>query len=74
MEQEPLSLTPEAALALLRREADALLAEPGRRVLGIAGGPGVGKSTMAQKLVAEIGIHEAPATRIHDAGQARERK
>jgi pantothenate kinase len=57
MEQEPptLSLTPEAALALLRREADALLAEPGRRVLGIAGGPGVGKSTMAQKLVAEIG-------------------
>jgi pantothenate kinase len=57
MEQEPptLSLTPEAALALLRREADALLAEPGRRVLGIAGGPGVGKSTMAQKLVAEFG-------------------
>ncbi|MGN6684044.1 MAG: nucleoside/nucleotide kinase family protein [Devosia sp.] len=57
MEQEPptLSLTPEAALALLRREANALLAQPGRRVLGIAGGPGVGKSTMAQKLVAEIG-------------------
>lgn len=57
MEQEPqsMSLTPDAALALLRREADALLAQPGRRVLGIAGGPGVGKSTMAQKLVAELG-------------------
>ena len=41
MEQEPqsMSLTPDAALALLRREAEALLAQPGRRVLGIAGGP-----------------------------------
>jgi pantothenate kinase len=57
MEQEPqhLSLTPDAALALLHREAAALLAQPGRRVLGIAGGPGVGKSTMAQRLAAELG-------------------
>ncbi|MBN9306893.1 MULTISPECIES: nucleoside/nucleotide kinase family protein [unclassified Devosia] len=57
MEQEPqsLSLTPDAALALLRREAEALLAQPGRRVLGIAGGPGTGKSTMAQRLAAELG-------------------
>jgi pantothenate kinase len=57
MEQEPqqLALTPDAALALLRREAEALLAQPGRRVLGIAGGPGVGKSTLAQQLAAELG-------------------
>ncbi len=57
MEQEPqsMSLTPDAALALLRREAEALLAQPGRRVLGIAGGPGVGKSTMAQRLATELG-------------------
>ena len=57
MEQEPptLSLTPDDALALLRREADTLLAQPGRRILGIAGGPGVGKSTMAQELAAELG-------------------
>ncbi|OJX17122.1 MAG: hypothetical protein BGO82_05685 [Devosia sp. 67-54] len=42
-------------MALLRREAEALLAQPGRRVLGIAGGPGTGKSTMAQRLAAELG-------------------
>lgn len=61
MEQEPqsLSLTPDAALALLRREAEALLAQPGRRVLGIAGGPGTGKSTMAQRLATEIGAAAA---------------
>ena len=57
MELEPksLSLTPDAALAHLRGEATALLAQPGRRVLGIAGGPGVGKSTLAVQLVAAIG-------------------
>jgi pantothenate kinase len=57
MEPEPraLSLTPEETLALLRREAAALLERPGRRVLGIAGGPGVGKSTLAQALVAALG-------------------
>lgn len=57
MEQEPrtLQLTPDDALALLHREAAALLARPGRTVLGIAGGPGVGKSTIAQKLAAELG-------------------
>ena len=57
MEENPrqLSLTPDDALALLRREAEALLAQPGRRVLGIAGGPGTGKSTIAQKLAAELG-------------------
>jgi pantothenate kinase len=57
METEPqtLRLTPANALALLHREAEALLARPGRTVLGIAGGPGSGKSTIAQKLVAELG-------------------
>ena len=57
MEQEPqsLSLTPDDALEYLRGEAEALLARPGRQVLGIAGGPGVGKSTLAQKLATELG-------------------
>jgi len=57
MEIDPLSLrlTPDDTLALLHREAAALLARPGRTVLGIAGGPGTGKSTIAQKLVTELG-------------------
>jgi pantothenate kinase len=54
-EPQALSLTPAETLALLRREAEALLALSGRRVLGIAGGPGVGKSTLAQALVAALG-------------------
>lgn len=57
MEHEPtsLSLTPDAAFALLRAEAAALLARPGRTVLAIAGGPGTGKSTMALKLTEALG-------------------
>jgi pantothenate kinase len=57
MEQEPqsFSLTPDEALGHLRGEAERLLARPGRQLLGIAGGPGVGKSTLAQRLVAELG-------------------
>jgi pantothenate kinase len=57
METEPtsLSLTPEAALAYLRDEAAVLLARPGRTVLGLAGGPGVGKSTLAVQLVEALG-------------------
>ena len=57
METEPvsLSLTPDAALAHLRDEAAELLARPGRTILGIAGGPGVGKSTLATQLVAGLG-------------------
>jgi pantothenate kinase len=57
MDTEPqtLRLTPDDALALLHREAAALLARPDRTVLGIAGGPGTGKSTLAQKLAAELG-------------------
>jgi pantothenate kinase len=57
METAPksLRLTPEETLALLRAEAVALLARPGRTVLGIAGGPGSGKSTISQRLAAELG-------------------
>lgn len=57
MESEPqsLQLTPADTLALLHREAAALLARPGRTILGIAGGPGVGKSTIAQTLATELG-------------------
>ena len=61
MEQEPtsLSLTPDEAFALLREEAAALLARSGRTVLGIAGGPGTGKSTIAVKLAEAIGSDAA---------------
>ena len=57
MDLEPttLRLTPDDALAFLREEAGKLLALPGRTVLGIAGGPGVGKSTLARELVAGLG-------------------
>ena len=57
MEIEPqsLRLTPADTLALLQREAAALLARPERTALGIAGGPGTGKSTIAQQLVAALG-------------------
>jgi len=57
MESEPkeLSLTPEAALTYLRGAAQKLLARSGRHALGIAGGPGTGKSTVAEELVAALG-------------------
>ncbi len=48
---EALSLTPEDAIALLTERARALVAGGRRVALGIAGGPGVGKSTMAAALV-----------------------
>jgi pantothenate kinase len=61
MESPPrtLLLTPDDALAFLRDEAAALLGQQGRHVLGIAGGPGVGKSTLAVQLVAAIGPNAA---------------
>ena len=58
-EPQTLSLIPDEALAHLEAEARALLARPGRRVLGIAGGPGVGKSTLATALVARLGAGAA---------------
>jgi pantothenate kinase len=50
-----LHLTPADALAAMTDRATALLARPGRQLLGIAGGPGAGKSTLAQLLVATLG-------------------
>ena len=52
-QQERLSLTPEAATALLARRAQALaVAHSGQRLaIGLAGGPGVGKSTIAVEAV-----------------------
>ena len=57
-EQQNLSLTPEAALAFLTNEARGLLARPGRTALGLAGGPGTGKSTLAVQLVAALNAAE----------------
>jgi len=39
------------ALVRLEAEADRLLVRPGRSALGIAGGPGAGKSTLAVRLI-----------------------
>lgn len=50
--QHTLSSTPEAALAFLVAHADDLATRhPGRVALGLVGGPGVGKSTLAMQLV-----------------------
>jgi pantothenate kinase len=49
------TLTPDAALARLLEEARTLVERhEGRVVLGIAGGPGVGKSTLTERLVAAL--------------------
>jgi len=49
------TLTPDATLARLHEEARTLVARrDGRVVLGIAGGPGVGKSTLSERLVAAL--------------------
>jgi pantothenate kinase len=53
-EQQVLSLTPEDALAFLVRQAHALPTDR-RTVIGITGGPGTGKSTIATELVAALG-------------------
>jgi pantothenate kinase len=60
-EQSPqhLALTPEAATALIAERALALAAaHPRQRLaIGLAGGPGVGKSTIAVDAVAAINAH-----------------
>ncbi|MEQ1899863.1 MAG: nucleoside/nucleotide kinase family protein [Devosia sp.] len=53
-EQIQLSLRPDMALVRLEAEARRLLVKPGRSLLGIAGGPGTGKSTLARRLVDEL--------------------
>ncbi|MDB5541841.1 MAG: hypothetical protein JWQ89_3568, partial [Devosia sp.] len=51
-EQQVLQLGPEAALSLLAERAQKMLATyEGRIAIGLAGGPGVGKSTLATRLV-----------------------
>lgn len=52
--QQVLSLTPDEALAFLLAQAHALPADR-RTVIGIAGGPGTGKSTIATELVQALG-------------------
>lgn len=47
-------LTPEAALSWLVARAEALAQDEGRIAIGIAGGPGVGKSTLAAEIVAAL--------------------
>lgn len=50
--RQTLSLTPQAALAFLLEHARDLARRlPGRIAIGLAGGPGVGKSTLAVELV-----------------------
>ena len=52
LEQRDLSLTPEAALSFLVDRARSLSANTARRIaIGLAGGPGVGKSTLASQVV-----------------------
>jgi pantothenate kinase len=53
--QQGLTLTPDDAVLFLAREARHLFDRKGGRVIiGIAGGPGVGKSTIATDLVARL--------------------
>jgi pantothenate kinase len=54
-EPQVLQLTPEEALAAIYDKArQALATREGRIAVGLAGGPGVGKSTLATQLVAAI--------------------
>ena len=52
VDQRDLTLTPEAALSFLVSRAQILAANTARRIaIGLAGGPGVGKSTLAAEIV-----------------------
>src|SRR5690606_21588184 len=52
--QTTFALTPDAALAFLADHARSLTASDTRVALGLAGGPGTGKSTLAAELVAAL--------------------
>jgi len=54
-QQEQLSLAPDAAVAAIADRCRATARTHGGRVaVGLAGGPGVGKSTLAVKVVARL--------------------
>jgi pantothenate kinase len=53
-DQTHLRLTPAEALRYLVTHCHGLAKRPGRMTLGLAGGPGVGKSTLATDLVAAL--------------------
>jgi pantothenate kinase len=56
-EQQRLSLTPDEAVAVIGERIRAIAAAlPKRIAIGIAGGPGVGKSTIASDVVAAINV------------------
>ena len=58
-EPQVLQLTPEAALATMAAKVREVLARrEGRIAIGLAGGPGVGKSTLAVQLVAALNAAE----------------
>jgi len=58
-DQQVLSLTPQQALGWLAERTGAVLSSQQRRVaVGLAGGPGVGKSTLATQLVAALNAAE----------------
>jgi pantothenate kinase len=57
-DQLHLALRPDMALARLEAEVRRLLVRPGRAVLGIAGGPGTGKSTLARQLVDSLNARD----------------
>lgn len=54
---ETLNLNPDSAVALIAARAKATQAKAGKRVaIGIAGGPGVGKSTIAAEVVRVLNL------------------
>jgi pantothenate kinase len=59
LDQRDLSLTPEAAISLLVDQAKILASNTARRIaIGLAGGPGVGKSTLAVEIVRNLNSSE----------------
>ncbi len=66
VDQKDLTLNPEAALSLLVSHAQNLAADTaGRIAIGLTGGPGVGKSTLAAKVVETLnGIEPGSAALV----------
>jgi pantothenate kinase len=66
VDQKDLTLNPEAALSLLVGRAQDLAEDTARRIaIGLAGGPGVGKSTLAEEIVKTLnGIQPGSAALV----------